>query len=272
MGSVSAPTGAGSVIAWATSGARPTTAVVTTGTSKERRRFARFGDPVPVPALVDQSLRSAELQLLDAREALKDARRRVVQLEDALEGWRVLHERDGARRDGERAGRRPTDRPRSGPNGPVCRSLLRVAAHGAGITVGAKGSDGTPRRRHLAPRAPGERAAGTPFRRRRRRAGRLRVGHDRPRRHRRERAGHQRRGPWPWPDLGADRARPESLRVEVQDAAADLPHRVDADEARDGGRGLAIVDAFSHEWGCTVVRGASGKSVWFTMEREVPSG
>ena len=65
---------------------------------------------------------------------------------------------------------------------------------------------------------------------------------------------------------------PESLRVEVQDAAADLPHRVDADEARDGGRGLAIVDAFSHEWGCTVARGASGKSVWFTMEREVPSG
>ena len=62
------------------------------GTSKERRRFARFGDPVPVPALVDQSLRSAELQLLDAREALKDARRRVVQLEDALEGWRVLHD------------------------------------------------------------------------------------------------------------------------------------------------------------------------------------
>ena len=57
----------------------------------ERRRFARFGEPVPVPTLVDQSLRSAE-QLLDAREALKDARRRVVQLEDALEGWRVLRE------------------------------------------------------------------------------------------------------------------------------------------------------------------------------------
>ena len=65
---------------------------------------------------------------------------------------------------------------------------------------------------------------------------------------------------------------PVSLRVEVQDTAADLPHRVDADRARDGGRGLAIVDAFSREWGCTVVRGASGKSVWFTMERhEAPS-
>ena len=45
-----------------------------------------------MPTLVDQSLRSAELQLLDAREALKDARRRVVQLEDALEGWRVMRE------------------------------------------------------------------------------------------------------------------------------------------------------------------------------------
>jgi len=58
----------------------------------ERRRFARFGDLVPVPTLVDQSLRSAELQLLDARQALKDARRRVVQLEDALEGWRSLRD------------------------------------------------------------------------------------------------------------------------------------------------------------------------------------
>jgi phage shock protein A len=58
----------------------------------ERRRFGRFGDPTPVATLVDQSLRSAELQLLEAREALKDARRRVVQLEDALEGWKRLRE------------------------------------------------------------------------------------------------------------------------------------------------------------------------------------
>jgi hypothetical protein len=68
--------------------------------SRERRRFARFGDPVPVPALVDQSLRSAELQLLDAREALKDARRRVVQLEDALESWRALREEMGRAENG----------------------------------------------------------------------------------------------------------------------------------------------------------------------------
>jgi hypothetical protein len=58
----------------------------------ERRRLGRYGDPIPVPTLVDQSLRSAELQLLDAREALKEARRRVVQLEDALEGWQRLRE------------------------------------------------------------------------------------------------------------------------------------------------------------------------------------
>ena len=58
----------------------------------ERRRRGRYGNPIPVPTLVDQSLRSAELQLLDAREALKEARRRVVQLEDALEGWQRLRE------------------------------------------------------------------------------------------------------------------------------------------------------------------------------------
>jgi anti-sigma regulatory factor (Ser/Thr protein kinase) len=62
---------------------------------------------------------------------------------------------------------------------------------------------------------------------------------------------------------------PTSLRVEVQDTAPDLPHRVDLERERQGGRGLDIVDAFSHDWGCTVVRGASGKSVWFTMERGI---
>jgi hypothetical protein len=48
---------------------------------------------------------------------------------------------------------------------------------------------------------------------------------------------------------------------------SELPHRATSDEHHDGGRGLAIVDAFSQQWGCTVVRGASGKSVWFTMGR-----
>jgi anti-sigma regulatory factor (Ser/Thr protein kinase) len=58
-----------------------------------------------------------------------------------------------------------------------------------------------------------------------------------------------------------------SLRVEVQDAAEDLPQRPPVDSSRAHGRGLTIVDAFSEEWGCTVVQGATGKSVWFTMER-----
>lgn len=59
----------------------------------------------------------------------------------------------------------------------------------------------------------------------------------------------------------------DSFRVEVQDDASGLPRRVDPYEAGYGGRGLAIVDAFSQAWGCTVVRGASGKSVWFTVSR-----
>jgi anti-sigma regulatory factor (Ser/Thr protein kinase) len=60
---------------------------------------------------------------------------------------------------------------------------------------------------------------------------------------------------------------PASLRVEVQDTASELPHRVTSEDDRVSGRGLAIVDAFSQQWGCTVVRGASGKSVWFTIRR-----
>jgi anti-sigma regulatory factor (Ser/Thr protein kinase) len=60
---------------------------------------------------------------------------------------------------------------------------------------------------------------------------------------------------------------PASLRVEVQDTASELPQRVTTGDDRDRGRGLSIVDAFSEQWGCNVVRGASGKSVWFTIRR-----
>jgi len=63
---------------------------------------------------------------------------------------------------------------------------------------------------------------------------------------------------------------PDALRVEVQDTAPELPQRVDADSERVGGRGLTIVDAFAQEWGCTVVPGATGKAVWFTIERRDP--
>ena len=63
---------------------------------------------------------------------------------------------------------------------------------------------------------------------------------------------------------------PSSLRVEVQDAGTELPERSATDVSRTGGRGLTIVDEFSREWGCTVVHGALGKSVWFTMQRAAP--
>jgi anti-sigma regulatory factor (Ser/Thr protein kinase) len=58
-----------------------------------------------------------------------------------------------------------------------------------------------------------------------------------------------------------------SLRVEVRDAGEHLPRLVRADAHRTGGRGLAIVDAFTGDWGCDVTSGVSGKSVWFTMAR-----
>ena len=176
---------------------------------RERRRFARFGDPIPVPTLVDQSLRSAELQLLDAREALKDARRRVVQLEDALEGWQALRERDGARRDGTR---RPPPRTDRLDRVRTAQFVVRIPAGSwrtvGQRTVGARGAmerhvdgislparpDSVRRARHFVADA----AA---------RAG-FEPDDDRPRRRRRERAGHQRGGPRSRTDLGADRARP----------------------------------------------------------------
>jgi anti-sigma regulatory factor (Ser/Thr protein kinase) len=64
---------------------------------------------------------------------------------------------------------------------------------------------------------------------------------------------------------------PSSLRVEVQDAGTQLPERTATDTSRASGRGLAIVDAFSRQWGCTMVHGAIGKSIWVTMERAEPS-
>ena len=65
---------------------------------------------------------------------------------------------------------------------------------------------------------------------------------------------------------------PSSLRVEVQDAGTELPERAATDASRASGRGLTIVDVFSREWGCTVVHGATGKSVWFTMQRADADG
>jgi anti-sigma regulatory factor (Ser/Thr protein kinase) len=61
-----------------------------------------------------------------------------------------------------------------------------------------------------------------------------------------------------------------SLRVEVEDTAPALPELRDEDRDGDSGRGLAIVAALSRDWGCDLVPGADGKSVWFTVERPSP--
>ncbi len=52
----------------------------------ERRQTAD-ARPVSPEALIDRHVENARRQLADAREALKAARRRVVQLEDALCNW-----------------------------------------------------------------------------------------------------------------------------------------------------------------------------------------
>jgi anti-sigma regulatory factor (Ser/Thr protein kinase) len=59
----------------------------------------------------------------------------------------------------------------------------------------------------------------------------------------------------------------DNVWIEVQDHGPDLPVRIDPHEPRDSGRGLAIVEEFAGEWGCTVVRGASGKFVWCSVPR-----
>ena len=61
-------------------------------------------------------------------------------------------------------------------------------------------------------------------------------------------------------DTGAGRA-----RIEVVDhGAGSLPVlRVDPDEAREGGRGIFLLDALAQEWGTRNFSG--GKSVWFVL-------
>jgi len=63
-----------------TTGARPA----------ERRSYVKSLEPSS-RELVEQSLYSAARQLHDAREALKVARRRVVQLEDVVAYWQELN-------------------------------------------------------------------------------------------------------------------------------------------------------------------------------------
>jgi anti-sigma regulatory factor (Ser/Thr protein kinase) len=56
----------------------------------------------------------------------------------------------------------------------------------------------------------------------------------------------------------------DRVRIEVSDAHPTAPRRVDADPYGTFGRGLALVDAMSAEWG--VSRRAAGKGVWFSID------
>lgn len=53
------------------------------------------------------------------------------------------------------------------------------------------------------------------------------------------------------------------VRVEVSDGGGQLPTRREAGSLDEGGRGLALVEALSHDWG--VETGEDGKTVWFEV-------
>jgi hypothetical protein len=55
--------------------------------SGPERRQTAVPEPVSPEELIERHVESARRQLADARESLKAARRRVVQLEDALCNW-----------------------------------------------------------------------------------------------------------------------------------------------------------------------------------------
>jgi anti-sigma regulatory factor (Ser/Thr protein kinase) len=55
----------------------------------------------------------------------------------------------------------------------------------------------------------------------------------------------------------------EQLQVRVRDGGSDLPSPRDADADAEGGRGLALVDLLSEDWGAEPE--ADGKSVWFRL-------
>ncbi|WP_158277195.1 ATP-binding protein [Serinibacter arcticus] len=54
-------------------------------------------------------------------------------------------------------------------------------------------------------------------------------------------------------------------RVEVSDAVGRVPHARSADRGASGGRGLALVEQLSTQWGTTI--GSRGKSVWLELAR-----
>jgi hypothetical protein len=53
------------------------------------------------------------------------------------------------------------------------------------------------------------------------------------------------------------------LRIEVSDGSPVLPRRKHYSATSGTGRGLALVDSLSHDWGAE--RSGSGKTVWFEL-------
>jgi anti-sigma regulatory factor (Ser/Thr protein kinase) len=58
----------------------------------------------------------------------------------------------------------------------------------------------------------------------------------------------------------------QTLQVRVRDAAEDGPRPRDADADAEGGRGLALVDMLSDDWGTDPDE--DGKSVWFRLRTD----
>jgi anti-sigma regulatory factor (Ser/Thr protein kinase) len=61
--------------------------------------------------------------------------------------------------------------------------------------------------------------------------------------------------------------RDERLRIEVSDSDSDrLPERMHPDLTAEGGRGLALVDSLSAEWGTMRPHQGPGKTVWCELD------
>jgi anti-sigma regulatory factor (Ser/Thr protein kinase) len=60
---------------------------------------------------------------------------------------------------------------------------------------------------------------------------------------------------------------PPGIGVSVHDAGPELPQLTDTppDPAKQGGRGLRIVDALAQRWGVSRTRRQPGKTVWFEL-------
>lgn len=57
----------------------------------------------------------------------------------------------------------------------------------------------------------------------------------------------------------------DRLRVAVNDSSRSLPTLKKARALDVGGRGLALVEAISDEWGADLAQDGRGKQVWFTL-------